>query len=143
MKCTIETTVDNKLLKRKEITGKLIFAAATPSNADVIKEVTSQLKTKEENVLIRSIKTAFGESTATFSAYVYESPEALKTYTPITKHIKDQAKKAVEDAAKAKEEATKAKEEATKAAEAPKEEPKAEEKPAEAPAEKPDEAKAE
>ena len=128
MKCTIEQKTENNLLKRLEINGKLIFDKATPSNTDLKKELAGQLKSKEENVLVRNINTAFGESTATFSAYIYESPEALNTYTPTTKHIKEAAKKAAEEAKKKAEEAKAA---AEKPAEEKKEEKPAEAKPAE------------
>jgi len=127
MKCEIVTKIDNPLLKRVEVVGNLTFNAATPSNNDIRKELAAQMKSKEENVQVKNIYTAFGESTANFSAYVYKSEEDLKRYTPVTKAMKDAVKKAAEEAKKAAEEAKAA---AEKPAEEKKEEKK-EEKPAE------------
>ena len=136
MKCEIVTKIDNPLLKRVEIAGNITFNAATPSNKDIKKELAAQMKSKEENVQVKNIYTAFGESTANFSAYVYKSEEDLKKYTPVTKAMKDAVKKAAEEAKKAAEEAK-----AEKPAEEKKEEKPAEEKKEEAPAEEKKEAK--
>ena len=136
MKCEIVTKIDNPLMKRVEIVGNLTFNAATPSNNDVKKELAAQMKSKEENVQVKNIYTAFGESTANFSAYVYKSEEDLKKYTPVTKAMKDAVKKATEEAKKAAEEAK-----AEKPAEEKKEEKPAEEKPAEKKKEEPKEEK--
>lgn len=138
MKCEIVTKIDNPLMKRVELAGNLTFNAATPSNNDVKKELAAQMKSKEENVQVKNIYTAFGESTANFSAYVYKSEEDLKKYTPVTKAMKDAVKKAAEEAKKAAEEAKAA---AEKPAEEKKEEKPAEEKPAEKKKEEPKEEK--
>jgi len=140
MKCKVEQKLENPLLKRVEISGTLIFDKATPSNTDLIKELAGQLKSKEETVLIRTIATDFGQSTAKFSAYIYKSEKDLKSYTPVTKHMKEAAKKAAEEAKKAEEKPAEEKPKEEKKAEEkkeekPKEEKKAEEKKEEKPKE--------
>ena len=129
MKCEITEKKENPLLKRLEVSGKLTFDGATLSNAVLKKELASQCKAKEENIIIQGIYSKFGEASGTFSALVYKSQEDLKRYTPVTKHMKEAAKKAAEEAKKATEAAAEkpAEEKPAKEAEKP-----AVEKPAEA-----------
>ena len=139
MKCKITEKKENVLLKRTEVSGTLTFDAVTPSNADIKKELANQCKAKEENIVMRNIKSKFGEASGTFEAYVYDSQEALKRFTPTTKHMKEAVKKAAEAAKKAAEEAKATAEKPAEPAEAKPEEKSAEAKAEEKPAEKAEE----
>lgn len=131
MKLEIKETKENSILKRKEITGTIIFQGGTPTNKDAAKEIAGQLKTGVECVVMKHIYTDFGKQIANFEAYVYESKEQKEKIEPKTKKDRDAEKKA-------KEEAKKKAEEAKAAAEKP-----AEEKPAEKKEEKVEEKKEE
>ena len=130
------------LLDRTEIKAELSFSGATPSNKEVAENLASQLSTKVETIVIKSIYTEYGNQQAEVTAYVYNSKEFKDHVERKTKHIRDQEKKVVEaakEAAEAKREEAKAAEEAKKAEaeakaaeeakpkEEAKEEPKAEE----------------
>lgn len=150
MNIKITKTEEKPLLARKEIEGVVIFASAkTPSNDEMGKAIASELKADEKTVLVKHIYTGFGTNEAQFEAYVYKTIEDMKRVEPVTKKMKEDAKKAAEaaaapaegekpaDAAKPAEAAPK---EEAKPAEK-KEEPKPEAKPAEENKEAPKEEK--
>ncbi len=141
MEMKINSTKENALLDRKEVTGTISFKGATPSNAELAKEVAKSVKADASLVVVKQIYTAFGETNATFKAHAYASKDIMAT-------LEKKGKKALEKeaaAAKKKEEAAKkAAEEKAAAKEAPKAEEKKEEPKAEKPAEaKPEEKKEE
>ena len=83
MAVKIEKTEEKPLLGRKEVSGKLTFQGkATPSNADVAKEIASELKTDEKLVVMKHIYTGFGTCEAEIEAYVYDTEEDLKKIEP-------------------------------------------------------------
>jgi ribosomal protein S24E len=90
---------ENKLLKRVELTAKLGFAEkATPSNADVAKMLASATKKPEENIVVKSIYTRYGDTSADVKAYVYNSKSDKESIEPTTKAMKDKAEKAAKPA---------------------------------------------
>jgi len=110
------------LLSRIHVKAELIFEHATPSNAEVKKQIASSMKKDESLVVIKKIATHYGEKMADVDAVVYENKEAKESIEPKTKHMRDAEKKAAEEAAKPKEEAP-----AEEAKEEKKEEPAKEE----------------
>jgi ribosomal protein S24E len=140
MNLKIEKTEEKPLVARKEVSGSLLFEGkATPSNAEVAKAIAAELKADEKTVLVKHIYTGFGKNEAEFEAYVYNSEEDLKKYEPVTKAMKEAAKKS-EEAAKAEAEAPKEEKPAEAPAEQKKEEAPAEEKKEEPKEEKKEEA---
>jgi small subunit ribosomal protein S24e len=116
---------EEPLLSRKEIKAELFFeGTATPSNAEVGKNIASQLKVDEKLVVIKKIDTHYGSTEAIVTARAYDSAEAKEKIEPKDKK-----------AEKAKAEAAKEKPAEEKKEEAPKEEKPAEEKKEEAPKE--------
>lgn len=109
MKIEIKNKNENKLLHRTELDGTITYEGATPTRQQVRAEVAKQLKVKEDVVVSKFIESSFGGNTASFEAFVYDTPEHLQEIET-KKYIKQAEKK---------------------------EEPKAEEKPAEAPKEAP------
>ena len=78
MNLTIKKQDDNTLLGRKEVLGSIIFEGKiTPSRKELQDAFAKQLKVKPELLIIQQIKTSFGEATATITAHVYETQEAL------------------------------------------------------------------
>ncbi|MBU2589470.1 MAG: hypothetical protein KKA65_01940 [Nanoarchaeota archaeon] len=116
------------LLERKRVTANLSFNGATPSKAELRKDIAKKLKVDEKLVAIRHVYQKFGSSNAKLIVHVYKDFDALCSLEKDGKNIKADLKK-VEEAKKAAEEAKKAKEvkEETPAEEKPiKEEPKGE-----------------
>ena len=76
----IEITINNDrpVLSRKEIEAKLSFEGTTPSRNEVVKEVAKKTGAKEELVVVREIKTSFGETTAKVTAFVYTDAKVMK-----------------------------------------------------------------
>jgi len=131
MKLDIKSDTNNTLIGRREVNVTLTFDQATPSNETLKKELAKKLGVKEELIIPRHIYTDFGKTSAEFEVYVYASEEAMKTYEPKTKKMKqDEAKAAKKEEAPAEEVKEEKPEEKKdeKTEEAKKEEPKEEKK---------------
>jgi ribosomal protein S24E len=120
---------EQPMLSRIEITGKLEFQGATPSTADVKKQLSSELKVGEDLIVVKNIATHFGSETADLTAYAYLNKEDMGKIEPKPKEKKAKpGAKPAEGAKEAPKEAPKEekKEEAKepKKEEAPKEEKK-------------------
>ena len=62
----------NDLLKRNEV--KVVMSAGkNPGLATALKNIAEHLKTKEENVVVRELKSSFGRDTFLIDAFVYDS----------------------------------------------------------------------
>ncbi len=98
MKLEIKSETNNPLIGRKEIRGILVFDKATPSNAEVKKEIAVKLGVPENMIVNKHVCTRYGEPSAEFLAYVYDSRENLARYEPKTKKQKEAEAKAAEKA---------------------------------------------
>ena len=79
MELNITSEKKQPLLGRKLVSGTLNFEKATPSYAEVKKDIAGKTKSSEEVIVVKNVYTAFGARNATFEAVVYDSPEALKS----------------------------------------------------------------
>ena len=62
----------NDLLKRNEV--KVVMTASkNPGLATAAKNIAEHLKTKEENIVVRELKSSFGRDTFLIDAFVYDS----------------------------------------------------------------------
>lgn len=62
----------NDLLKRNEV--KVVMSAGkNPGLATAAKNIAEHLKTKEENIVVRELKSSFGRDTFLIDAFVYDS----------------------------------------------------------------------
>ena len=91
---------ENGLLKRKELTGEMIFTGATPSNEHVRKEVAAAAKVPEDAVVVKRILCEFGCTKAIVSAYAYPTKAALEAVEPKKKEKKAKPGEAPAEAAK-------------------------------------------
>jgi len=135
MQLTINTKNKNELLNRTEVFGKVTFEKETISNKELAEAIAKELKSNVNLVVMKQIKTQFGQKEANFNALVYDNQEAKDKTEKLTKHIKkkiEETQKKIEQEKKAAEEETKKNQEQEK--DAVKEE-KTEEKPEEKPAE--------
>ncbi len=73
------------LLSRKRINLEVNFNGPTPSQKEILKELSSMLKTKEELISIRHIYTKYGAQKAKVIAHLYNSLEELKNIEEIKK----------------------------------------------------------
>ncbi|MBI2666070.1 hypothetical protein HYX13_00500 [Candidatus Woesearchaeota archaeon] len=86
---------ENKLLqRRKEVSATVTFQGATPSNTEVTELLAKEVGVAPELVVIKSIKTRFGQQTADVRAVAYPSAEAKKTIEVVTSHLKKKDKAA-------------------------------------------------
>ena len=78
MDLTIKTQKANPLLSRKEIVAKINFEGNTPNRKDVQAEVAKAAKVDAKLLIVKKIDNAYGETSATVTAYAYESEEVMK-----------------------------------------------------------------
>lgn len=105
VKIEIKDKKENKLLGRLEVSGKLVFEGATPSNEVVRDMLAVELKADKELVIVKHIYSKFSYTEADFLVYVYEDKEKMAKMEVMTKHLRKKAEEAAKKAAeKAKEE---------------------------------------
>jgi len=100
MELKIISKKEEPLLPRTEVKAEITFQGVTPSKKDLQKQIASSLKTDENFIVVKQIKTLFGQQKANVRALQYESEEALKKVEPKQKVKK--AKTAAEQPAEAK-----------------------------------------
>lgn len=77
----------NDLLKRREL--KLVVnAGKNPGFAEALKNVADKFKAKEENIVVREVKSKFGRDTFLIDAYIYDSAEDKANIEPKKKEKK-------------------------------------------------------
>jgi len=126
MNVDIKSTVENKLLSRKEIEAEVSYEGATPSRGDIKQSICGKIGANPDLVVLREINTGFGKQMAKVVAHSYENVDALTNTEP--EHIQKRfkvGKEAVKEEPK-KEEAPKEEPKPEAKAEAPKEEAKKE-----------------
>ena len=101
MHVEIKEKKHNPFLKRFEITGKVSFEGATPSNAQLSEAIAKEMKAKEaECVVVKHIYYAFSRREADVVAVVYDTIEARKK----TEQLTAQERKKLAEAKKAEKE---------------------------------------
>ena len=107
MNITINTKHENPLLHRVEVQGVVSFEGATPSNAQMVEALASQLKAEASQVVLRHIYNKYSKHEAKFEGVVYASADARKKAERLTpqqkKKLAEEMKKAAEEKKKAKE----------------------------------------
>ncbi|MEK6826485.1 MAG: hypothetical protein AABX08_04350 [Nanoarchaeota archaeon] len=68
----------NNFFDRKEIEIEATYEKATPSEAEIKKQISTNLKVNEEVIQIKKIHQVFGARKAKISAHIYKTPEQLK-----------------------------------------------------------------
>ena len=122
MKVEILETREQPLLERKVVKATLTFEGATPSRKKVLTTMAGQLKAKEEQVILKSVRSAFGRTKAVVTLHLYKGRKQAERFEP--SYRLDRGKPKAKKEEKPPEE---------KPAEAPKEEAKPEEKSKEKP----------
>ena len=84
---------DNKLLGRREVLVQFETEGSTHTRAKVKEEIAKKFKTKENLVVVNSIKSHYGSLNVLVSANVYDKKETLERLT--SKHIVNRNSKGV------------------------------------------------
>lgn len=77
MEISIEKTIENPYLQRKEVHGTITFTGPTPSQKQLADALASKTGAKAEAIFVVHVFTEFGSQKATFEAHVYSSKEVL------------------------------------------------------------------
>ena len=72
----------------------------TPSKVQIMKELTQELQTKENLLVIKKIETKFGQEKSKITAYVYKTEKDLQDIEVKNKKVKKKAENAKEEEAK-------------------------------------------
>ena len=81
---------DMPLLNRKRVNFMIEFSGPTPNKKDILKDISTNLKTKEDLIAIRHIYQKFGLNKAKVIVNVYNKVEDLKDFEPKKKKVEAQ-----------------------------------------------------
>ncbi|MEM4282077.1 MAG: hypothetical protein QW559_02630 [Candidatus Woesearchaeota archaeon] len=93
MKFVEKRRFENKLLRRIEVEGEIIFSGPTPSTEQVVSALASTLNVPPERISVLQIKGSFGSTTAKVIANIYNSKEDKELIEPKKKIKKVKEKK--------------------------------------------------
>lgn len=82
MKVEVRNTKKNAILSREEITAELFFEGRTPSRIEIHKELSKKLGASPELLIVKAVKTEFGEQKATAVVHKYDSKDILERLEP-------------------------------------------------------------
>jgi ribosomal protein S24E len=115
-KMDIKITEQKKvpLYSREEITARISFQGPTPRKEKILQKIAAELKADENLIQIEKVENDFGFSGAKISAFLYESEEMKKSFSPklgkkALEKIKAEEEKKAAELAKAKEQKEKEK----------------------------------
>jgi small subunit ribosomal protein S24e len=86
MNVDIVSTIDNKLLERREIRAEVSFDAATPKRAELKQAICGKVGANPELMVLREVSSKFGRKSVSVTAHLYPSKEVLMVTEP--NHIK-------------------------------------------------------
>jgi len=70
----IKKDIKNELLGRRELQG-LLVSEATPSFAEISKQLSEKFKSPEDQIMVENVKGKYGRKTFLIKASIYESKE--------------------------------------------------------------------
>lgn len=92
MEITIAKEVKMPMIGRKQVTFNVEnIKQATPSKADLTKEISAKLKVDENVISIKKVLQKFGSNKSTVLVNVYNTPELLKKFEVYNKKPKKKA----------------------------------------------------
>jgi len=74
----------NDLLKRREV-KVVIESASNPGFAHASRVIAEEFKAKEDQIVIKEVKSKFGRNTFLIDAFIYQTPEDKKKIEPRAK----------------------------------------------------------
>jgi small subunit ribosomal protein S24e len=78
MQISVIEEKENPLLNRRELQIKIKHPAGTPARIEVKNRVAADLKVEPQQVIIRSMKTAFGKKETLAAVKIYRSAESAQ-----------------------------------------------------------------
>jgi len=78
MQISVIEEKENPLLNRRELQIKIKHEAGTPARIEVKNRVAAELKVEPQQVIVRSMKTAFGKKETTAAVKIYQSAESAQ-----------------------------------------------------------------
>ena len=96
MEIEIKKKEHKPLLKRTEVEAQITFHGATPTKKEVIAAVAKASGAKKEMVIVRQVKTVFGNQSAGVTALIYDDRAVLEKFerpSMIKKHTEQLEKK--------------------------------------------------
>jgi len=79
---------NNILLSRKEISARITYDKATPSNEELKKQLATATKSDAGAIAVKHIYPSFGQKDAKVLAYVYQNAELMAKHEPKKKEKK-------------------------------------------------------
>ncbi|HYB59307.1 MAG TPA: hypothetical protein VEB88_03565 [Candidatus Acidoferrales bacterium] len=76
MQISVIEEKENLLLNRRELQIKIKHPAGTPARIEVKDRVAAELKVEPQQVIVRSMKTAFGKKETIAAVKIYQSAES-------------------------------------------------------------------
>ncbi len=89
MELNISHKKENPLLNRMEIDSEVVYDAVTPNYNELLDSLSSKLNKPRELIVIKKVKTLFGEKKADVLAYLYHDAESLTKIEPKKKEKKE------------------------------------------------------
>lgn len=99
MNIEITAQQENQLLGRKELQALVNYTGPTPKREDVVKQIASKTGSKENLVVVKEIKTTYGQQVAKVTAYAYASLDDLKKLEAYTEPEQEASQDGSADAA--------------------------------------------
>ena len=69
---------DNKLLNRKDVVAHFVHEGVTKSRAEIKSELAKKYKADEKLIIVREIKTHYGNRNFDVTAMIYNDEKSLK-----------------------------------------------------------------
>jgi len=82
MQTKIDQKIERPLMSHTELHGTIAFEGHTPSRQQLKEELAKAVSAKPELVIVRSIYTNFGRSSASIVAHVYKSEKDISIFVP-------------------------------------------------------------
>ena len=79
---------EKPLLLRTEIIAEILFKGKTPSKEEIKKGIVKEVKTNEDLVIIKKIRTYFGLGKVNITAYIYSNKSDVEKTEPKKKERK-------------------------------------------------------
>ena len=80
MNLTVVSNIKNALIGRSEVSGSVVFDSSTPNRSEFKKAISGNLKVDESLVIVKSLDTVFGSTSAKFYVFVYDDEKKLSLF---------------------------------------------------------------
>ncbi|MBI5223576.1 hypothetical protein HY990_04080 [Candidatus Micrarchaeota archaeon] len=89
MNVNIVSTVENKLLGRKEVTAEISFDGTTPKRAELKSGVCTKVAGNPDNSALRRVSSKFGKKLVSVLLHVYPTKESMMATEPVYVKVRE------------------------------------------------------